>query len=113
MTAPPFGAILAPRPASRSTLRITVADLTTSFSIVLYILWNLIIIGGLGIGARLAYRAVRALERRRADSGSVNQLRARTEQLEEALDASQREVARLEAEQEFMNRLLSDRAEAK
>ena len=85
----------------------------TWLSVVIYVLWNLVIVAALGFGARLAYRAVRALEGRRVDSDGVMQLRARMEQLEDALDASQREVARLEAGQEFMNRLLAERSAEK
>jgi chromosome segregation ATPase len=63
----------------------------------------------LGGGFYFARRHVRALERRARDESELAELRQRVAHLEEALDGTQRDVERLEAAQEFMNRLLAGR----
>ena len=67
----------------------------------------------LGGGFYLARRYVRALEARIDKEGALNELRARVQTLEDALDGTQRDVQRLEAAQEFTTRLLGDRSEPK
>ena len=64
----------------------------------------------LGGGFYFARRYVRAVEARTDKDAALNELRARVQTLEDALDGTQRDVQRLEAAQEFTTRLLADRS---
>ncbi len=75
------------------------------------IVWVWPMLGALGLGtaAYFAQRFARAQEKTGQHQRDVTELRQRMESIEEALDASQRDVARLETAQAFTNRLLTER----
>jgi hypothetical protein len=64
----------------------------------------------LGSGLYLGWRYVRAVERRSVAEGELTSLRERMLQIEEGLDATRSDVARLETGHEFTQRLLNERA---
>jgi hypothetical protein len=61
----------------------------------------------LGGGFYFVRRYVRAVESRGAKDAELLEMRQRISTLEDSLDATQRDVERLEAAQEFTTRLLS------
>ncbi len=63
----------------------------------------------LGTTAYFARRYVRALEQRSHAQTELSELRARTAQLEEGLETTERDVMRIQAAQEFAAQLLSSR----
>lgn len=63
-----------------------------------------------GAVLNLAYRFVRAFERRGADQDDVRALQERLEELDEALGRTASQVGRLEEGQQFVQRLMSERA---
>jgi cell division protein FtsB len=64
----------------------------------------------LGTTAYFVRRIIRALERRTEVNAEVAALRERLTQLEETSDATERELMRLQAAQEFATRLLAERS---
>lgn len=74
--------------------------------------WPILTVAGLGTAAYFTRRFVRAHERGVDHQIELTDLRRRMEILEEALDASQRDVIRLETAQEFTNRLLTERVQS-
>lgn len=76
----------------------------------LVLIWPLFLLGALGGGGYLAWRAVRALERRNAPATDVLALQERVEQLEQQLDTQSAELRRLAEGQQFTERLLADRS---
>ena len=69
-------------------------------------LWPFLILGS---ASYFAHRLVRALERRSDAGAELAELRGRVAQLEEEADATQRDVLRLQAAQDFATQLLSGR----
>jgi hypothetical protein len=65
----------------------------------------------LGGGFYFARRYVRAIEQRSGSEAELAELRERVNGLEDALDATRREVERLEGAQEFTTRLLAPRTD--
>lgn len=76
-----------------------------------FIVWVWPIIGAVGLGtfAYFARRYVRAHEKMHGPQSEIVELRQRIESLEEAIEASQADVARLATAQDFTARLLTDR----
>ena len=79
-----------------------------------FIIWVWPILGaaGLGMAAYFTRRFVRAQEKGVEHQLELTDLRRRIELIEEALEASQRDVLRLETAQEFTNRLLTERVQS-
>ncbi len=76
----------------------------------LVLIWPLFLLSMLGGGGYLAWRAVRALERRTTPAADVVALQERVEQLEQQLDTQSAELRRLAEGQQFTERLLADRS---
>lgn len=81
-------------------------------AVFLVLLWPLFLLTALGGGGYLAWRAVRALERRNAPAPDVLALQERVDQLEQQLDVQSAELRRLAEGQQFTERLLADRTSA-
>lgn len=75
-------------------------------------MWPTIVLAGMGTVAYFIRRYLRAMERRGEDRVALTHLSQRVEQLEDALDASQRDIVRLEAAQQFTSRLLTERVQS-
>lgn len=74
---------------------------------ILILLPSLLLVGAV---LNLAFQFVRAFERRGADRSDVRALQVRLEQLDEAVGRTASQVERLEEGQQFMQRLMSERA---
>ena len=72
-------------------------------------IWPILGTMGLGLLAYFARRFVRAHEATFLPPSDVKELLQRIESLEEALEASQADIARVSAAQDFTTRLLADR----
>ena len=79
-----------------------------------FVVWVWPMLGTMGpaTAAYFTWRFARAHEKRVEHQLELTDLRRRMELIEEALDASQGDVLRLEAAQEFTNRLLTERVQS-
>ena len=79
-----------------------------------FIVWVWPILGtvGLATATYFARRFVRTREKAIENQLELADLRRRMMSIEEMLDVSQRDIMRLEAEQNFTNRLLAERVQS-